>query len=46
MKFEDKYISETEKLLEPEDKRVVLSNDAFAIGEIIERLINVINVNK
>jgi len=40
MAFQAKYISQTEKKEKPEDKRVVLSDDAFAISEMIDSLIN------
>lgn len=42
MKFEDKYVDETEfNKGEDKDKgKKVISDDAFAIGEMIEGLIN------
>ena len=39
MDFSDKYISAGEKLLDPKSEKVVLSNDAYAIGEMIQNLI-------
>lgn len=39
MKFEEKYISATEKGLEKDSKKKVLSDDAYALGEAINDLI-------
>lgn len=38
MKFEDKYISRTENALQPDPKKIELSDDAFALGEAIHEL--------
>lgn len=39
MKFKEEYVKESEAL-EPEHKdKVPISNDAYAIGDMIERLI-------
>lgn len=40
MKFEDKYISATDKALDKESKKVVLVDDAYALCEMINELIN------
>ncbi len=42
MNFKDKYISEKENAEKKDVKKVLLSNDAFAIGEMIEELIKTI----
>lgn len=39
MKFSDKYISEKENAENPDIKKIILSNDAYAIGEMIDELI-------
>lgn len=33
--FSDKYTSEAEKLQPGEDKKIPLSNDAYAIGQLL-----------
>lgn len=38
MDFADKYISERENLEKPDAKKLVLSNDAYALGEILHQL--------
>jgi len=40
MDFTDKYISVADKAIDLKSEKVVLSNDAFAIGEMIQELIN------
>ena len=40
MEFTDKYISEKENTEKPDVKKVLISNDAFALGDIIQQLIN------
>ena len=40
MVLEEKYISEFDKALDLTSKKIVLSNDAFAIAEFIEKLID------
>ena len=39
MEFADKYISETANAEKPDAKKVLVSNDAFAIGDMIDKLI-------
>lgn len=39
MEFKERYISAAEFQTSPADKRVVLSNDAYSIGEMINELI-------
>jgi len=39
MEFKEKYISTTAKLEDKENKNIVLSDDAYAIGEMIGNLI-------
>lgn len=41
MEFSKKYISFSEKALAPSDKRIVLSDDFYAVGEMIDNLIAV-----
>jgi hypothetical protein len=38
MGFKDRYISETENQTNPDPKKVVLSNDAYAVGEMLENI--------
>ena len=40
MKFKDKYINEKENSKKADDTKILISNDAFAIGDMIEALIN------
>lgn len=40
MQFKDKYISTTENAEKPDAKKTILSDDAYAIGELIEILTN------
>jgi len=40
MKFQEKYISKKENTAKPDLSRTEISNEAFAIGEIIQALIN------
>ena len=40
MIFTDKYTSESIKLEESEKDKAILSDDAYAIGEVIQALIN------
>ena len=40
MKLKEKYISKTENTANPDPKKTELSNDAYAICEFIENLIN------
>jgi hypothetical protein len=39
MEFTEKYISAKENSLKPDPKKVLISDDAFAIGEVIDSLI-------
>ena len=39
MEFEEKYISAAENAITPNPKKVILSNDAYAVGEMINGLI-------
>jgi len=41
--FKDKYISEAENAVTPDAKKILISNDAFAIGEMMEALIKIID---
>jgi hypothetical protein len=43
MKFTDKYISQTEAAIANLDNKAIISDDAFAVGEVIDELINTIN---
>ena len=43
MEFEEKYISQAENILNPNMKKVLLSNDAYAISEMLNGLIKNIN---
>lgn len=36
--FTDKYISEADKLVDDKSEKIVLSNDAFVIGELLEQI--------
>jgi len=38
MNFKEKYISAAEKLIDKESKKIELSNDAYAIGEMLEQV--------
>ena len=38
MNLKDKYISETEQSTKPDAKRVTITDEAFAIGELLEDL--------
>ena len=40
MTFEDKYISEEEQVMKPDAKRITITDEAFAICELIESLAN------
>jgi len=40
MKFTEKYKRESEKETDENKDKLILSDDAFAIGEVIEMLIN------
>jgi len=40
MNFTDKYISQTEMAEKPDLKKIVITDDAFAIGELLQELIN------
>ena len=40
MEFADKYISEKENKSNPDVKKIILSNDAYAVGEMLQNLIN------
>ena len=44
MSFKDKYISESEKKEKPESKKLVLSDNFFALCEQLEKLTGVINL--
>jgi len=46
MDFSNKYISSSDSLVDNSDKKIVLSNDAYAIGEMISELIKTLNVLK
>ena len=39
MEFTDKYISSQENIEKPDAKKTCISNDAYAIGEIIQELL-------
>ena len=39
MKFEDKYISTDENTKKADTSKIILSDDAYAIGEMIQKLI-------
>jgi len=39
MKFEEKYISNKEATVNPNPKKIEISNEAYAIGEMLEKLI-------
>lgn len=43
MEFSEKYISTTEKVSSPGDKRIVLSDDAYAQAEMLDKLAKTIN---
>jgi len=38
MDFSNKYISKTDKITNPTSKKIELSDDAFAIGEILNEI--------
>ena len=38
MEFALKYISASDKQADPKSKKKVISDDAFAIGELLERI--------
>ena len=38
MEFKERYISEADKLLDNKSTKIVLSNDAFAIGELLDSI--------
>ena len=40
MEFTEKYISAADAALHPEAKKITISNDTYAIAEIIMELIN------
>lgn len=40
MAFHDKYISTTEAGVVPPEGMIVLSDDAYAIGDMIDQLLN------
>lgn len=40
MEFKEEYISAKENAEKPDAKKITISNEAFAIGDMIERLIN------
>lgn len=40
MEFSDKYISVSEKVIIPDDKRTVISDESFAICEMLVVLVN------
>lgn len=40
MKFEDKYISCAEAAVNPDPKKTEISNESYAIGEMLEKLIS------
>ena len=39
MEFNDKYVSEKDQALPANKDKVVLSNDAFAIGEMLQEVV-------
>jgi len=39
MDFKERYVSETDKTLEPTTKKRVISDEAFAIGELLQAII-------
>ena len=40
MEFSEKYISAYEKILKPTDKRIEISDEAYAMAEMIAELIS------
>lgn len=38
MEFTDKYISTSDKLLDAKSTKTVISDDSFAIGELLEKI--------
>jgi len=40
MSFEEKYCGDSEKAKEENKDKKIISNDAFALGDIIQTLIN------
>ena len=40
MKFEDKYISTDENTKKADTSKITLSDDAYALGELLQVLIN------
>ena len=43
MAFVDKYISVSENDTNPDAKKIMISNDAWAIGEMMESIVTKIN---
>jgi len=39
MKFQEKYISKQENDLFPDPKRITISDDTFALGELLDLLV-------
>jgi len=39
MKFKDKYQSLYDSVNNPDNKKIIISNDTFALGELLETLI-------
>jgi len=43
MDFATKYISTSEKLIDDKSTKVVISDEAFAIGEMLQQLAEILN---
>ena len=46
MEFADKYISEKENADKPDLTKVLISNDAYAVSEMIDKLIKQMEHNR
>lgn len=44
MRFEEKYISQKESDTKPNAKRILITDEAFAIGEIIQIVVDKLGV--
>lgn len=45
MTFADKYIPDAENDIKPNKGKILISNEAFAIGEMLEKLLNQLRQN-
>ena len=43
MNFADKYISEQQNIKKPDEKKTIITTEAFAIGELLEKILEVLN---